>query len=172
MLALIHNKRLKQIFEACAISLLSSVNTRPEFFNFQSLGKLVLNGYISNFNWFSLLTHLYLLEPNVSNLNLSSWTIRSYLFYFPFHLKKIFYHCFYHLLLYPLETQQISNISPRNNVIIFSKIRMLNILLWIVLFYIHFLFSYNFSNIPQISLTNHTFHESWNYNRNDQRQFS
>ena len=33
MLARIHNKRLRQIFEAFAILLLSSTNTHPEFFN-------------------------------------------------------------------------------------------------------------------------------------------
>ena len=44
MLAHIHNKRLRQIFEASTNLLLSSVNNRPSFFN-QSpfFGKLVLN---------------------------------------------------------------------------------------------------------------------------------
>ena len=39
MLAHIHNKRLRQIFEARAISLLCSVNSHSGFFNF-FLGKL------------------------------------------------------------------------------------------------------------------------------------
>ena len=35
--------------------------------------------------------------------------------------KKKFYHCFYHLPSYPLETQQISNIHANDNNMIFSK---------------------------------------------------
>ena len=42
----IHDKKLRQIFEASAILLLSSVKTRPGFFNlFPFLGKLILNNY-------------------------------------------------------------------------------------------------------------------------------
>ena len=48
-LAHIHIKRLTHIFEASAISLLSSANTRPGFFKLSFL--LVLNSHIiSNFN--------------------------------------------------------------------------------------------------------------------------
>ena len=44
MLAHIHNKRLRQIFEANNISLISSVNTPPGFFNVSLFfGRLVLN---------------------------------------------------------------------------------------------------------------------------------
>ena len=90
----IHNKRLRQIFEASAISPLSSVNICSEFFNLSPfLGKLVLNSYnISNFNYFFLLTYLYFHEPHKLNSNLSSWTIRSYSFSLPFlHFLKITY---------------------------------------------------------------------------------
>ena len=54
MLTHIQNKILRQIFQASAISSLSSVNTRPGFFNLSPfLGKLVLNSEnISNFKLF------------------------------------------------------------------------------------------------------------------------
>ena len=46
ILAHIHNKILRQIFENSAISLFSSVNICPGFFNLSPfLGKLVLNSY-------------------------------------------------------------------------------------------------------------------------------
>ena len=64
---------------------------------------------------------------------------------FPAFFYNIFYYCFYHL---PLETQQISNISPHeNNIMIFSKIRMLNMLLRIFLFIHTFFFPVISSNI-------------------------
>ena len=66
ILAHIHNKWLRQFFEASASLLLSSVNTRPGFFNlFPFLGKLFLNNYnISHFNYLSFL------ESHELNLNL------------------------------------------------------------------------------------------------------
>ena len=80
-----------------------------------------------------------------------------YLPFLPSFFKKIFHDCFYHLPLYPLETQQISNIIPRaNNVIMFFKIRALNILLWIFLF-IHTFSPVISSNIHRYF--NNTFHE-------------
>ena len=54
----IHNKRLRQIFEAIAISLVSSVNSRPRFFNLSPfLGKLVVNGY--NTHDYTFLSPIY-----------------------------------------------------------------------------------------------------------------
>ena len=51
MLAHIHNKRLRKIFKASSISLLSSVNTGPGFFNLSPFFTLILKSYnTSNFN--------------------------------------------------------------------------------------------------------------------------
>ena len=46
MLTYIHNKNLRRIFEAAAISFLSSLNTRPGFYNISPyLSKHILNSY-------------------------------------------------------------------------------------------------------------------------------
>ena len=46
MLISIHNKSLRRIFEAAAISLFNSQNTRPGFYNISSyLSKSILNSY-------------------------------------------------------------------------------------------------------------------------------
>ena len=46
MLTYIHNKNLRQIFEAAAISFLNSLNTRPGFYNISPyLSKHILNSY-------------------------------------------------------------------------------------------------------------------------------
>ena len=46
MLIYIQNKRLRRIFEAAAISLCNSLNTRPAFYNISpSLSKSILNSY-------------------------------------------------------------------------------------------------------------------------------
>ena len=73
MLAHVFFKRLRKILETSAISLLSSVNLRPGFFNlYPFLGKLILNSYnIWNFN-FSLFTYLYFFVS--MNLNFCSLT--------------------------------------------------------------------------------------------------
>ena len=63
----------------------------------------------------------------------------------------------YHFPLYPLEIQQISNFSPCNNMIIFSKIRALNILLQFFLF-IHTFFSLAISSNNHCYFNN-IFHE-------------
>ena len=74
MLAHIHNKKSTQIFEASDISLLSSINSRPRFYNLSPfLGKFALNSYnISNFNQFFLHTYSYFIGPYILNLNLVS----------------------------------------------------------------------------------------------------
>ena len=46
MLTYIHNKNLRRIFEAAAISFLNSLNTRPGFYNISPyLSKHILNSY-------------------------------------------------------------------------------------------------------------------------------
>ena len=46
ILIYIHNKRLRRIFEAAAISLFNSLNTRPGFYNISPyLSKSILNSY-------------------------------------------------------------------------------------------------------------------------------
>ena len=46
MLTYIHNKNLRRIFEAAAILFLSSLNTRPGFYNISPyLSKHILNSY-------------------------------------------------------------------------------------------------------------------------------
>ena len=46
MLIYIHNKSLRGIFEATAISLFNSLNTRPSFYNISPyLSKSILNSY-------------------------------------------------------------------------------------------------------------------------------
>ena len=45
MLIYIHNKSLWRIFEAVAISLFNSLNTRPDFYIFPYLSKSILNSY-------------------------------------------------------------------------------------------------------------------------------
>ena len=45
MLINIHNKRLRKIFEAAAISLCNSLNTRPGFYISSYLSKYILNSY-------------------------------------------------------------------------------------------------------------------------------
>ena len=79
-----------------------------------------------------------------------------------FFFDNIFYLCFYHLPWYPLETQQISDISPRdNNVMILSKIRMLTMLLWIFL-YVHSFFLWLFHQTSiTISITFFMNVKSW-----------
>ena len=46
MLTYIHNKNLRRIFEATAISFLNSLNTRPGFYDISPyLSKYILNNY-------------------------------------------------------------------------------------------------------------------------------
>ena len=156
MLAHIHDNRSRQIFEAIAISILSSVNTRPRFFNLSLfLGKLVLNSYnISNFNNY-LSSHIYTFLSSIYWIKLSFWTIRSYSFSIPF-LHLIIFKILYSIIVFiifrvSLRNPINSNINPRdNNVIIFSEIRTLYMLSWIFLFYTRFLFSSFFIEHPSL----------------------
>ena len=64
---------------------------------------------------------------------------------------RIFSHCFHHLPLYPLETQQILNISSHdNNVIIFFKNKNAEYAVMNLCFYTHFLFFSYFLKHPSL----------------------